>query len=71
MQMLVGLPHCQLSKHLEERVNAFLKEKTTSETPIPEVIIRVLCTTDKEVEVKENMRKKYHFSFEGFVNLIP
>ncbi|VDN60384.1 unnamed protein product [Dracunculus medinensis] len=46
------LPHCNLSKFVEERVNKFLRSN-------PMVIIRVLCATDKEVEVKTLMKAKY------------
>jgi hypothetical protein len=51
----IGLPHCKLSRHLEDRVNTYIKENDTQ----AEVIIRVLCTTEREVEVKEHMKKKY------------
>ncbi len=55
-----GLPQCQLSRHIEDRVNHFLQKKApqvcNGETR--EVIIRVLCSADKEVDVKPQMKQK-------------
>lgn len=50
------LPHCNLSKFVEERVNKFLRSNPMGKDL--EVIIRVLCATDKEVEVKTLMKAK-------------
>lgn len=50
------LPHCQLSKFIEERVNKFMKNNPAGKDY--EVIIRVLCAADKEVEVKPLMKQK-------------
>lgn len=53
------LPQCKLSQHLEKRVNDFLKKKAPPETPEGcEVVIRVLSSSDKEVEVKPHMKNK-------------
>lgn len=51
-----GLQHCKLSQHIENRVNSFLKKKE----PVAniEVTIRVLSSSEKEVEVKSHMRSK-------------
>ncbi|OZC06354.1 hypothetical protein X798_06658 [Onchocerca flexuosa] len=51
------LPHCQLSRFIEERVNKFMKNNPAGKDY--EVIIRVLCAADKEVEVKPLMKQKY------------
>ncbi|VDO10763.1 unnamed protein product [Brugia timori] len=50
------LPHCQLSRFIEERVNKFMKNNPAGKDY--EVIIRVLCAADKEVEVKPLMKQK-------------
>ncbi|VDD76537.1 unnamed protein product [Mesocestoides corti] len=50
------LPTCKLSDFLEKRVNDFLKKK---ESQTSEVIIRVLASANKTVEVKKYMRKMY------------
>ncbi|VDM37416.1 unnamed protein product [Toxocara canis] len=51
------LPHCALSRFIEDRVNKYLKGNPAGKDC--EVIIRVLCATDKEVEVKPLMKQKY------------
>ncbi|XP_003376358.1 putative bromodomain protein [Trichinella spiralis] len=51
-----GLPHCKLSMHVENRVNKFLRK---SNSCAGEVIIRVLASSDKEVEVKPLMKTKF------------
>lgn len=56
INVCLGLPHCKLSQHLENRVNNFLKKKEPG-TGI-EVVIRVLSSSDKEVEVKQHMKNK-------------
>ncbi|KRZ33061.1 Protein cbp-1 [Trichinella pseudospiralis] len=50
------LPHCKLSMHVENRVNKFLRK---SNSCAGEVIIRVLASSDKEVEVKPLMKAKF------------
>lgn len=50
------LPHCKLSQFIEDRVNKFLKSNPVGKEC--EVVIRVLCATDKEVEVKPLMKQK-------------
>lgn len=53
-----------MSRYIENRVNTFLRSKLTEEDKEVEVLIRVLCSTDKEVEVKQGMlRKCVHSSF--------
>lgn len=52
------LPQCKLSQHLEKRVNDFLKKRLPPEQPSGEVVIRVLSSSDKEVEVKPLMKNK-------------
>lgn len=51
------LPHCALSRFIEDRVNKYMKSNAAGKDC--EVIIRVLCATDKEVEVKPLMKQKY------------
>lgn len=51
-----GLPHCELSKYIENRVNNYLKAIDPS---INEVIVRVLSSSDKVVEVKPGMKSHY------------
>uniref|UniRef100_A0A914I5F8 histone acetyltransferase n=1 Tax=Globodera rostochiensis TaxID=31243 RepID=A0A914I5F8_GLORO len=63
------LPHYNLSRHIEDRVNNFLRRKLTESDPEVEVIIRVLCSADKEVEVKPAMLKKY--ASEGYPDRFP
>ncbi|TKR68279.1 hypothetical protein L596_024280 [Steinernema carpocapsae] len=54
------LPHCVLSRHIEDRVNKYMSKKCGSTLPEgTEVVIRVLCSADKELEVKPLMKKKY------------
>jgi len=55
------LPHCQISRYIEDRVNNFLRQKLDENDPEIEVIIRVLSSSDKEVEVKPQMLKKFVF----------
>lgn len=63
------LPHCQLSRYIEDRVNSYLRQKLAEGEPEVEVVIRVLCSSDKEVEVKPQMMKKYRS--EGFPDRFP
>jgi hypothetical protein len=56
--ILPELPHCQLSRYIEDRVNSYLRQKLAEGEPEVEVVIRVLCSSDKEVEVKPQMMKK-------------
>ncbi|KAF8357427.1 cbp-1 [Pristionchus pacificus] len=51
------LAKCQLSDHLEDRVNRFIRRQLKEEGK--EVIIRVLSAVTKEVEVKPMMKSKY------------
>ncbi|KAG5450308.1 Histone lysine acetyltransferase crebbp [Clonorchis sinensis] len=50
------LPTCRLSNFLEKRVNDFLKKKGTDAS---DVIIRVLASADKTVEVKPGMKSRF------------
>ncbi|KAL3112410.1 hypothetical protein niasHT_016960 [Heterodera trifolii] len=63
------LPHYNLSRHIEDRVNNFLRRQLTDSDPEVEVIIRVLCSADKEVKVKPAMLKKY--ASEGYTDRFP
>lgn len=54
----LGLPETSLSRSIEERVNQYIRSKTDKPT---EVIIRVLSTSEKEIEVKQFMKQKYAF----------
>jgi E1A/CREB-binding protein len=64
------LPHCKLSKHIETRVNNYINKKVGSkEKDKYEVVIRVLCSTEKEEEVKPLMKAKY--SPQGFPEKFP
>lgn len=60
------LRHCELSKYIEKRVNDFLKSNSAA---AGDVIIRVLNSSDKEVEVKPGMKNKY--SVQGFPEKFP
>lgn len=56
---ILELPHCSLSRHIEDRVNNFIARKMEPGAKEDyEVVIRVLCSTDKEVEVKPFMKQK-------------
>lgn len=50
------LPKCKLSEFLEKRVNDFMKK---NESHTSEVIIRVLASANKYVEVKKYMREVF------------
>ncbi|KHJ49440.1 hypothetical protein D918_00566 [Trichuris suis] len=50
------LPPCKLAAHIECRVNNYLRKKDSG---AGEVIIRVLASSDKEVEVKPLMKAKF------------
>lgn len=63
------LPHCQLSRYIEDRVNQFLTKKSGLNSDQYEVVIRVLCSVDKEVEVKPMMKQRY--SSNGFPERFP
>uniref|UniRef100_A0A1I7ZNT3 histone acetyltransferase n=1 Tax=Steinernema glaseri TaxID=37863 RepID=A0A1I7ZNT3_9BILA len=64
------LPHCALSRHIEERVNKFMAKKCGSSVPEgTEVVIRVLFSAEKEFEVKPLMKRKY--CPEGFPEKFP
>jgi E1A/CREB-binding protein len=53
------LPQCHLSRFIEARANGFLQQKLTQPNdPKVEVVIRVVCNSDKEVEVKPWMVNK-------------
>lgn len=43
---------------MEDRVNTFIEQKIGNKNQY-EVVIRVLCSVDKEVEVKPFMKQKY------------
>ncbi|KAI6201456.1 Histone acetyltransferase [Aphelenchoides besseyi] len=62
------LPHCRLSQYIEERVNTFMANNMKVKGNY-EVVIRVLCASEKEVEVKPLMKAKY--SSEGFPERFP
>ena len=51
------LPHCRLSQYIEGRVNNFVRNNTKVKCNY-EVSIRVLCSAEKEVEVKPLMKAK-------------
>nr|UYO08131.1 CBP1 [Bursaphelenchus xylophilus] len=64
------LPHCKLSRYIEDRVNTYITSSLPSKTKGPyEVVIRVLAAADKEVEVKPMMKQKY--GVEGFPEKFP
>lgn len=52
----VGLPQNKLSKFIEDRVNGYLEKQGAEEAG--DVVIRVLSSADKEVEVKGGMRSR-------------
>jgi len=47
-----------LSRYIEKRVNSFIEGKLPPGQK-EEVIIRVLCTAEKEVEVRPHMKQKW------------
>jgi hypothetical protein len=47
-----------LSRYIEARIEGFLRQKLTYGDPEVEVVIRVVCNSDKEVEVNPGMLKK-------------
>uniref|UniRef100_A0A7E4UZT3 histone acetyltransferase n=1 Tax=Panagrellus redivivus TaxID=6233 RepID=A0A7E4UZT3_PANRE len=53
------LPHCHLSRFLEDHVNNFMKANLDDPAQFNEVVIRVLSCIDKEVEVKPLMKNSY------------
>uniref|UniRef100_A0A914DR75 histone acetyltransferase n=1 Tax=Acrobeloides nanus TaxID=290746 RepID=A0A914DR75_9BILA len=61
------LPHCQLSRHIEDRVNQYMIKESGLSAGQYEVVIRVLCAVDKKVEVKPMMKQKYA----GFPDRFP
>lgn len=64
------LPHCQLSRFIEDRVNGYIRSKIPPKSKDNhEVVIRVLCATEKDVEVKPMMKQKY--GPEGFPEKFP
>jgi len=56
MVMCAGLPQTKLGTYLENRVNSFLKRKDAG---AGEVTIRVLCSSEKVVEVRPGMKAKF------------
>ena len=50
-----GLPVTKLGTYLENRVNSFLKKKDSG---AGDVTIRVLSSSEKEVDVKPGMKSK-------------
>uniref|UniRef100_A0A914PKW8 histone acetyltransferase n=1 Tax=Panagrolaimus davidi TaxID=227884 RepID=A0A914PKW8_9BILA len=52
------MPHSELSKYLESRVNNYLQSQL-GENCKNEVVIRVLQSSDKKVETKQLIRQKY------------
>lgn len=53
------LPHCQLSRFIEDRVNNYIRSKLPSKSKDNhEVVIRILCSSEKDVEVKPMMKQK-------------
>uniref|UniRef100_A0A915DMP2 Histone acetyltransferase n=1 Tax=Ditylenchus dipsaci TaxID=166011 RepID=A0A915DMP2_9BILA len=53
------LPHCHLSRHIEDGVNEFIEEQVSQGTGQSyEVVIRVLSSVVKEVELKLHMEQK-------------
>uniref|UniRef100_A0A0N5A519 histone acetyltransferase n=1 Tax=Parastrongyloides trichosuri TaxID=131310 RepID=A0A0N5A519_PARTI len=63
------LPHCHLSRFIEDRVNIFMNKNCALETQEYEVVIRVLAVQDKEVEVKPHMKERY--GKQGFPEKFP
>jgi len=56
---LTDLAECELSKHIEKKVNTFLMRRTTMRSGGKrEVIIRVLNSSDKQFDVKSLMQLK-------------
>lgn len=54
-----GLPATRLGTFLENRVNEFLRRQNHPESG--EVIVRVVHTSEKTVEVKPGMKARYVF----------
>uniref|UniRef100_A0A0N5B8J3 histone acetyltransferase n=1 Tax=Strongyloides papillosus TaxID=174720 RepID=A0A0N5B8J3_STREA len=63
------LPHCHLSRFIEDRVNIFMNKNGGIEAQDYEVVIRVLAVQDKEVEVKPHMKERY--GKQGFPEKFP
>ncbi|KAI6241004.1 Histone acetyltransferase [Aphelenchoides fujianensis] len=62
------LQTCKLSDYIENRVNTYVKNNCKAKCNY-EVVIRVLCASEKEVEVKPLMEAKY--KSEGFPEKFP
>lgn len=62
------LPQTYLSSYLESRVNSFIKK---SGCDFREVVIRVLSCSEKNVEVKQGMRKAYSKENKNEVTQFP
>lgn len=53
------MPKTELSNYIENRVNNYMEKAGCLNTKENyEVVIRVLCATEKEVEVKQLMKTK-------------
>uniref|UniRef100_A0A7E4W0D6 histone acetyltransferase n=1 Tax=Panagrellus redivivus TaxID=6233 RepID=A0A7E4W0D6_PANRE len=57
------LPHCNISKYIETRVNDFIKEELDKDPKADfeksRIAIRMLCNSVHEVEVKPRIRSQY------------
>ncbi|KAI6240900.1 Histone acetyltransferase [Aphelenchoides fujianensis] len=62
------LQTCKLSDYIENRVNTYVKNNCKAKCNY-EVVIRVLCASEKDVEVKPLMKAKY--KSEGFPEKFP
>lgn len=60
--LYVGLPTTRLGTFLENRVNDFLRRQNHPEAG--EVIVRVVHTSEKTVEVKPGMKSRYYYYFQ-------
>ena len=54
--LVAGLPQTKLGTYLENRVNSFLKRKDAG---AGEVTIRVLCSSEKMVEIRPGMKARF------------
>ncbi|GMS99747.1 hypothetical protein PENTCL1PPCAC_21922, partial [Pristionchus entomophagus] len=54
-----NLPHCKLSTHMEERVNAFIDGKFDGKPHDKKVIVRVLPSVRRKAQVKKMMKSEF------------
>lgn len=62
-----NIPKTQLSEHIEESINAFLRsQEVIAGKKVGKVTVRVVQSVEKQTQIKPNLMREYNFATNSY-----